>query len=451
MPLSAREYNFDGLVGPTHNFAGLSLGNVASEAHKGQASNPREAALQGLEKMRRLIRLGLKQGFLPPHPRPFWPTLEAAGFGTDPKDALPAAAKAAPGVLGAAWSASPMWTANAATVAPSCDTSDGRVHFTPANLSTMLHRSQEGGQTQRALSRIFAAPERFAVHAPLPMHAAFSDEGAANHTRLCAEYGAPGVHVFVYGRDAGEVFDGRFPARQTKLSCEAIARRHGLDPKRVVLIRQSKEAIDAGAFHNDVVCVGSLNTLFFHEKAFEGGPGPAMEAIRRAADGLFEPEFVIVREAEVPLADAISSYLFNSQLLQPAPGERLMLLGPGEVDETDTTRAFTKGLATANGPIGAVMTMDLRQSMKNGGGPACLRLRVELTADEAQAVHPGFLLTEERITGLSDFVRASYRDRVTLDDLRDPAFAREAYETLDRLTQIAHLGSDFYAFQTAGA
>ena len=449
--MSAREYNFDGLVGPTHNFAGLSLGNVASEAHKGEFSNPREAALQGLEKMNRLIRLGLKQGFLPPHPRPFTPTLKAAGFGDRFETALPAAAKAAPGLLASAWSASPMWTANAATVSPSCDTVDGKVHLTAANLSTMLHRSQEGDQTALALSKIFAEPETFVVHGALPHQAAFSDEGAANHTRLAPAYGEEGVHVFVYGREADEAFAGQYPARQSKLASAAIARVHGLKPERCVFLRQSQEAIDAGAFHNDVVCVGSLDTLFFHEKAFEGGPDAAMDAIKRAAEGLFEPQFVVVKDEDVPLADAIGSYLFNSQLLQPEPDARLTLLGPGEIDEIPSTRAYAQTLPTANGPIGGVMTMDLRQSMKNGGGPACLRLRIELTEEEASAVRPGFFLTEERVTGLSDFVRSTYRDRVTFDDLRDPDFAQECYEALDKLTQIAHLGSDFYPFQSAGA
>ena len=51
---TAREFNFDGLVGPSHNYAGLSFGNVASFSNVKSASNPKQAALQGLAKMRAL-------------------------------------------------------------------------------------------------------------------------------------------------------------------------------------------------------------------------------------------------------------------------------------------------------------------------------------------------------------------------------------------------------------
>ena len=68
--MSVREINFDGIVGPSHNYAGLSFGNVASMSHAGQISQPRAAALQGLEKMRANLALGLAQGIFLPHPRP---------------------------------------------------------------------------------------------------------------------------------------------------------------------------------------------------------------------------------------------------------------------------------------------------------------------------------------------------------------------------------------------
>ena len=260
----AYEVNFDGLIGPTHNYAGLSDGNLASAANAGDVSNPREAALQGLEKMRMLVRLGLVQGVLPPLPRPNFDLLVSAGFhGTDAQ-IIEAAAKEAPHLLKAAYSASSMWTANAATVSPSADTSDGRLHLTTANLSTMLHRSQEHPDTTAVLVSIFSDPDRFAVHSAMPMHADFADEGAANHVRLCAAHGDKGVELFVYGREAGESTAG-FPARQTRLASQSVARSHGLRGKRTVFARQSREAIDAGAFHNDVVCVGACDTLFFHE------------------------------------------------------------------------------------------------------------------------------------------------------------------------------------------
>ena len=119
MPLI--EINFDGLVGPSHNYAGLSLGNLASASNAGEVSYPRAAALQGLGKMRHNIGLGLAQGLFAPLPRPNPVLLGALGLGTiDQSDAAQRRLRAA------AWSASSMWTANAATVSPAPDTADGR-------------------------------------------------------------------------------------------------------------------------------------------------------------------------------------------------------------------------------------------------------------------------------------------------------------------------------------
>ncbi len=433
--MTALEVNFDGLIGPSHSYAGLSRGNFASARHAGALSSPREAALQGLAKMRHLMGQGLAQGILPPPPRPHWPLLAAAGFSGP--DAIGAAAGAAPAILAAAYSASAMWAANAATVSPSADTADERVHITPANLSTMLHRSIEAETTRRLLRAVFADPARFAVGDPLPGHADFADEGAANHTRLAASFGEAGVEVFVHGREAGEATPG-FPARQSRLASEAIARRHGLAPARTVHIRQARRAIEAGAFHNDVVAVGSLTTLFFHEAAFED-TAAALAAIAAAAAGLFAPDFVMVPEAEVPLGDAITSYLFNSQLVQ-RPGEtRLTLLAPTETRDTPSTAAFCAKLVASNGPIGRVEYVDVRQSMRNGGGPACLRLRVVLTEAERSAVHPGVLLDEARLVALEAVVRAHYRETLAPADLADPAFAEDCCAARNALLDVLDL------------
>ncbi|WP_370298967.1 N-succinylarginine dihydrolase, partial [Pontibacterium sp.] len=127
--MKAFEANFDGLVGPTHNYAGLSFGNVASEKHQAEVSNPKQAAKQGLTKMKALNDLGLVQGVLAPQERPDINTLRQLGFGGSDADVLAAAAKQAPRILAACCSASSMWTANAATVSPSADTANGKVHF----------------------------------------------------------------------------------------------------------------------------------------------------------------------------------------------------------------------------------------------------------------------------------------------------------------------------------
>lgn len=433
----AHEVNFDGLIGPSHNYGGLSDGNLASAANAGDVANPREAALQGLEKMRMLVRHGLVQGVLPPLPRPNLDLLVSAGFhGTDAQ-IIEQAARTAPRLLKAAYSASSMWTANAATVSPSADTRDGRLHLTTANLSTMLHRSQEHPDTTASLVSIFADDERFAVHGALPMHPDFSDEGAANHVRLCASHGAAGVELFVYGRDAGESMAG-FPARQTRLASESVARAHGLDPARSVFIRQSRAAIDAGAFHNDVVSVGALDTLFFHELAFEDSEA-ALSDIRTAAEGVFDFKPVMVPADEVPIEDAIRAYLFNSQLLKLPGEDRLVLVAPTETEETDSTRAYCERLVSSNGPIGKVIYADVRQSMRNGGGPACLRLRVVMTDDEIDACHQGVLLDEDTIDDLQEVVRKTYRDRLEAPDLADPEFANECRTAREALLEVLDL------------
>ena len=419
----AYEVNFDGLIGPTHNYGGLSDGNLASSNNAGEVSRPQEAALQGLEKMRTLHKAGLKQGFLPPLMRPNMTFLKRVGFTGSREEMIKAAASEAPSLLKTAYSASSMWAANAATVSPSADTQDGKLHLTPANLSTMLHRSLEHPDTFRNLQTIFADIGQFTVHEALPEHSNFSDEGAANHVRLCADHGAEGVEVFVYGREASEDTAG-FPARQTKLASERIAAMHGLKPERTVYIRQSRQAIDAGAFHNDVVSVGSLNTLFTHELAFED-KAAAYEAIARAGEGLFDLNVVEVPDVEVPLKDAIKSYLFNSQLVKMPGEDRLVLIAPTETEETESTRLFCEAMTKSNGPIGRVHYVDVRQSMRNGGGPACLRLRVVLTERQLRGVNQAFLLDDQKIDALQDWVRAHYRETLSAADFADPALALE--------------------------
>jgi len=441
--VTAVEANCDGLVGPTHSFAGLAPGNLASEIHKGEPSNPRAAVVEGLAKMRRLHDLGLPQFVLPPHERPAVGFLRGIGFGGSDAAVIEAAGRAAPELLNTACSASPMWAANAATVTPSADSCDGRVHFTPANLLTNLHRSLEGPQTTRALRTLFPDQARFAVHDPLPAQPHFADEGAANHVRLCADHGEPGVNLFVWGRDAWETWQGHFPARQTLQAFEAVQRRHGA--RGAVFARQARRAIEAGVFHNDVVCVGARTCLFFHEAAFEDRI--AMEAAVRSAAVGFEPQFVEVAEADLPLGAAVKSYLFNSMLVG-LPGEgRLTLIAPMEVAETPSARAVADGLASSNGPIGRVEYVDVRQSMRNGGGPACLRLRVALTEEELAAANPAQRFDPALQQRLEAWAGARYRDRLLPADLADPMLLTESRTALDELTQILGLGSDFYPFQ----
>lgn len=391
------EINFDGIIGPSHNYAGLSRGNIASASHAGDVSQPRAAALQGIDKMRHNLALGLPQGFFTPLDRPDAPWL--AMLGTTPETAEPH-------LRAQAWSASSMWAANAATVSPAPDSADGKCHLTVANLVTMPHRSHEWPGTLAQLRLAFADPA-FAVHAPVP--APFGDEGAANHMRLCSGHEARGVEIFVYG-----VGGGRFPARQHLDASKAIARQHRLDPARTLFIRQSDSAIQGGAFHNDVVAVANEHVLFTHETAFEDRDGAHAE-IRAAFPAV---EIVEVPADAVSLPDAIKSYLFNAQLVSLPGGGGMGLVVPTEARETPAVWNWLEAHVAGNGPIRRLLPVDVRQSMANGGGPACLRLRV--VADPA-TVDPRFIADADKLDRISEVVTQHWPAAIASADLASPA------------------------------
>jgi succinylarginine dihydrolase len=440
-----REANFDGLVGPTHNYAGLSYGNVASANNKGNIANPREGALQGLDKARHLMGLGMMQGVLPPHDRPSLRALRAHGFSGSDRDILAKAWEASPALVANVTSSATMWTANAATISPSPDTADGRTHFTPANLAAMYHRSIEWPVTSRVLKAIFPEGDRFAHHDALEGGTHMGDEGAANHNRFCSDYGDAGVALFVYGRGAFEKADDLiFPGRQTLEASRAVARQHGLTPKKALFVRQNPAAINAGAFHNDVVAVSNKDVFFYHEDAFVN-PDALERDILAAMDGT-AVRFVRVPKARVPLADAVKSYLFNSQLISSPNRGGMTLILPGEVAETPSTKAYVDGLIASGGPITHADYLDVRQSMRNGGGPACLRLRVALSDDDVASLGGNAVLDDALVATLQAWVRKHYRDRVMPDDLGDPLLMDESFAALDDLTQILRLGS-IYDFQ----
>lgn len=442
---SAWEVNFDGIVGLTHNYAGLSFGNVASADHGGETSSPKQAALQGLEKAWALSQMGLKQAVLPPQERPHIPSLRRLGFtGNSDADVIASAAKQAPHLLAAASSASCMWVANAATISPFADTADGKTHITPANLCSMFHRSIEPPTTGRVLRAIFA-DDSFVHHAPLPAGTQFSDEGAANHTRFCTDYGNAGVEFFVYGDDLNRNSERprKFPARQTLPACEVIARNHGLDPARVVYAQQNPQAIDAGVFHNDVIAVGNSELLFHHELAFFDAEQVRTDLNRAMGSDL---EYIEVPLATVSLQDAVRSYLFNSQLLK-VPGESgSQLVVPGECEEVASVHNYLQELEEGDNSISKVHYFNLRQSMNNGGGPACLRLRVVMSESQISNSRARVFLDAALYEDLRNWVEKHYRDAIAPGELVDPDLLVECRTALDELSQILNIGS-VYDFQ----
>lgn len=409
------EINFDGIIGPSHNYAGLSHGNLAATRNRGAVSQPRAAALQGIAKMRANLALGLTQGILLPHARPDRRWLDSLATSY---------ADAPPHLQAQALSASAMWAANAATVSPAPDTADGRCHLTVANLVTMPHRSHEWPETLAQL-RLAFAHDAFRVHGPVP--APFGDEGAANHMRLAPQHDAPGVEIFVYG-----VSGGPFPARQHREASEAVARRHGLDSARILFVQQSEEAIAAGAFHNDVVAVANAHVLFAHEHAFADKDAFYTD-LRRLMPSV---EIVEVPAAQVSLADAISSYLFNAQLVTLPGGETGLIL-PTEARDTPSVWTWLQAHVAGNGPIRHLEVVDVRQSMANGGGPACLRLRV--VADPA-TVDPRFLVDPGKLDGIAAVIADHWPETIAQDEIGNPALLERIAAA--RAALLAYLGID---------
>jgi len=411
--LTALEVNIDALVGPTHNYAGLSFGNVASQKHALTVSNPKQAALQGLRKMKFLHDLGIPQIVMPPHPRPAMGVLKQLGFSNIKN--VPQT------LLYQGYSASAMWAANAATISPSADTKDGKVHITPANLVSKFHRSLEALTTAHYLKQMFPGPH-FVHHDPLPAHLTFADEGAANHMRLSKHHANKGTEIFVYGGATK-----KYPARQSMQACEAIARLHGLDLKRAVFLEQHPDAIDAGVFHNDVIAMSNERLLIYHEKAF------------KRLDRRLQDHFTLIKitERQLTLRAAVATYFFNSQLVT-LPDGKMAVIAPKECEEHARARSCFEFLM-AEGHVNTVYYLDVRESMKNGGGPACLRLRMVLTETERQAVHSCIWLDEELYDVLYRWIEKNYRDRMTPSDLYDPLLVRESYQALAALAEITKM------------
>lgn len=445
--MTAYEVNFDGLVGLTHNYGGLAVGNIAAAENALTDSNPREAALQGLAKMKYLADLGVRQGVLPPQERPTLDILRKLGFRGDDISVIGKAARAAPGLLRACCSASSMWVANAATVSPSADTEDGRVHITPANLPSQFHRSIESPITAGILRRIFREERHFAHHDFLPQNLYCADEGAANHMRLCLEHSGRGLEIFVYGRAASSELPrpARFPARQSLEACQAISRLHRIRGGKSLFLQQNPAAIDAGAFHNDVLAVTNCNVMLYHERAYLD----RKDIEEKITAGCDHPvHFLRAGEADISLDEAVRTYVFNSQLISLSGGE-MMILAPSECEESESVRGFLERIAgDSTNPVDRVEYVNLRQSMRNGGGPACLRLRIVLTKPEFDSVaaDSNVLLDDHLHRELKAWIEKHYRDRLSPGDLADPALMHEGHAALDELTRILALGS-LYEFQ----
>lgn len=429
------DVQIDRVVGPTHHFGGLGVGNVASQQHAGNVSNPAAAAIQGLDKMRLVAGLGVPQFMLPPQKRPDFQFLRNLGFtGTD-SEVLIRAKEEAPHLLSAATSSSAMWTANAATVTAAVDASpspvDSSAIVTTANLCASVHRAIEPEQTQMDLRSVL--PSSCQVFGPISGGAALRDEGAANHMRLSTDESKSGINVFVYGD--GEPKPSRNWPRQSRAAFEAVARRHRLPKEQTFFIKQHPDAIDAGAFHNDVVAISHHDLLIHHELAF----ADAEETLQRIEQRFHESFGIQLRRIAVPctslsIDDAVKTYLFNSQVVSTDAGG-LVLICTSQVERHEAANRLAHHWCEQN-LFGQVHFVDLDQSMSGGGGPACLRLRVPLPESELETIDSTARWSHSLDQRLREAIDSLYVSRLTIDDLARPEFHAHAEMATQRLSDL---------------
>ena len=442
------EINFDGLIGPTHNYSGLSDGNIASKKNFFSVSNPKEAALQGLKKAKILINAGLNQGLFLPHERPFISGLKKLGFSGDNETILKSAYEYSKVLLSNFSSASSMWAANAATISPSPDTKDGKVHITPANLNTMFHRSLESDFTYTQCKLIFS-DTCFVVHKPALSISGYGDEGAANHLRISKTHEDKGFEIFVFGESGfkeeafAEYQKTSFIKRQALEVSKSVALSHKLDRNNVFYLQQHPRAIDKGSFHNDIVSLSNENIFIAHEKAFLNRDvlNHVLKHLELEVENF---NYIEIPDKEIPLDDIISSYLLNSQLFTNGEGEMQLIL-PAEVQNYENCMQWLDKLKQTS-DVKLFDFVNIKQSMMNGGGPACLRLKVILNEDEIKKVNKNFILNNKRLELIEDLIEREYRDELYPDDLKDPSLLDESRRVLDELTQIFGTGS-IYEFQ----
>jgi succinylarginine dihydrolase len=434
------EINFDGIIGPTHNYAGLSQGNLASQKNLHQTSNPQAAALQGLDKMRLIMEQGIPQGFFLPHERPHLPTLRKLGFGGTDEEVINQVAKKNPALLMNIFSASSMWAANAATFSPSIDSYDQNIHITPANLNSMFHRSIEHEFTKVQLELMFGVVAQ--VHAPIKNISGYGDEGAANHLRVSAQHLKPGFQIFVFGSSAFEVHQGII-ARQAEEVSQAVSTQHQLDPDRVLFLKQNEQAINSGSFHNDIVSLANEEVFIFHQEAFADRV-ELERVLHHLKDHVMGFHPIEILSEDISLDNLVSSYLLNSQLITVKNNEMMMLL-PEEVQNHPNCMRWLDEIRSSS-PIKHLEFVDIRQSMMNGGGPACLRFKTVVNSDEFDQINKKFILSPEKLMNMRALVSKHFRDKLNPEDLLDIKLMQESFSFLDELTQLLELGC-IYHFQ----
>jgi succinylarginine dihydrolase len=429
-----QEVNFNGIPGPTHLFAGLGMGNIASMSNEGQLSHPQKAALQSLEKIKFLARLGSVEAIIPPHRRPYLDILNFYGYSGTPQERIVQAYALDPKVFKAIFSSSSMWTANSATVTPSLDSLDKKVHITPANLKTNFHRSFESQVNYRIIRKIFKSGH-FSIHAPL--NTSYPDEGGANHVRLAPRHGSRGVELFVYGEQPSPDNENlKFPSRQSHLASQQLIDLHQVNS--YVLACQSASAINAGVFHNDVISTGNENVFLYHESSFLN-TSKLIDELKKKYNAISNDELICIEinSTDLSLDDAVKSYLFNSQIVSLEAPYRMVLVAPMESKTNpDAKKIIDRIIADPKNPISEVHFFDLNESMKNGGGPACLRLRVLLSEQERESCDQKFFFNDELFERLGNWIMDYYPVNLRIETLLQPSFYEKTTKSFDELELI---------------
>ena len=192
-----------------------------------------------------------------------------------------------------------------------------------------------------------------------------------------------------------------------------------------------------------MIAVGNQNVLFYHDQAFYKKDAGLKELQTKFGDSPLH--LIEVPTDEVSVQDAIKTYLFNTQIITLPSGD-MTIIAPTDCEENDAVKRYLDKLVTLGTPIKSVNYFDVKQSMRNGGGPACLRLRVAMNDQELDAVNPATLINDMQFARLNKWVDKHYRDVLAEDDLRDPQLLIESRTALDELTQLLKLGS-VYPFQ----
>lgn len=403
-----REVNIDSLIGPTHHYGGLAYGNEASMNSKNLMSNPKKAALQGLDKMALLEKLGVHQLIIPPQIRPDVMSLRDLFIDGICKDQS---------LLSSIYSSSYMWMANAGHFTPGCDSLDKQAHFTVSNFASQCHRQFEIKGHQDILTSLFN--DQVLMHPPIS--SGFSDEGAANDIRLCSFDFKEAISLFVYGRNADDEITTFYPCRQTKEAYDVLCLTHRLQLDRVVFAKQHKEAINQGVFHNDVISVGHKNVFLCHEFAFENQDHVLEEVRGKFKKYVKEALYLhVIPNSIITLKECVKSYLFNSQLVDSNEG--LVMIAPKQCEENSNIKIYIDTVLLKETPIKKCFYVDLQESMRNGGGPACLRLKVVLSNDEYKVILSKYQVTPKRLTEIKDIVSDLYPENVTVESFEDSVF-----------------------------